>query len=321
MNLSKSAIYSLLALSLAGSAFAQSQAVSSVPGPRELLGLGVNKQATGTQHRAVTASVATPGKAKVYQFASADFPGAATSLVFDRNSGDVIGDSVFTNSFGFTVQNGNYQKFVVPGSIGNELTGINTQGEIVGVYSDSANVVHGFLDNLGTFTTLDIGGAGTTTEPIGINDSGEIVGAYIDAANVNHGFSTPDGTNFAIFDPPGATTTQAAGVNSAGIIVGLYTDSMNVNHGFQYSGGVFTSIDFPAAKGTVAIGINDYNEIAGYFTDAASVNHGFIYANGQFTQVDVAGATGTQLTRIKNKGNVTGTYTDTSMESHGLVGH
>jgi hypothetical protein len=323
MNFHKFTI-TLAALTLATttSMLAQSQAASHVvnTGPLEhLLGLGTHRQqpaaaAVKSVPDAVALGLAT---AKVYHFASADYPGASMSLALDENTTTVVG---FSDLGGFTLRFGIYQVPRVPGSTGSLLTGINTTGEIVGIYFDLSGNQHGFLDNAGTFTTLDIGGGGTTT-PFDINDSGEIVGFYVDTSGVNHGFYTLDsGTTYTVFDVPGATLTQAAGVNSSGTISGLWEDAKNKSHGFLFSGGIFTSVDFPTATGTTAIGINDSNEVAGYFTDAANVTHGFIYSAGNFTQVDVAGASATQLTRIKNKGQITGIYTDSNNEQHGLTG-
>lgn len=318
MQIHKSVRLALVALSFATSSLAWSQSgASPVRGPRELLGLGQNRNAT--QLARYAPSVSPAAAAKVYKFASADFPGAASSLVFDENISTVLGDSAFSSSFGFTLKGGNYAALAVPGSTANQATGINTAGAVVGIYVDFASVAHGFLKNGSTFTTLDL--AGGTIEPIAINDSGEIVGGFIDAASVTHGFSSPDGHTFTTFDVPGSTSTTAAGVNTAGVISGVWSDAANVSHGFIYSGGTFTSLDFPAATATVAIGINDNDEVAGYYEDAANVFHGFVYSNGAFKTVDVAGATGTQLTRIKNNGKITGVYTDSNNESHGLTGH
>lgn len=315
MQIHKSVRLALVALSFATSSLAWSQSGTAPRGPRELLGLGQHPSASS----AATTAVAVIPAAKVYKFASADFPGAATSLVFDENLSTVLGDSSFSSSFGFTLKGGNYSALAVPGSTANQATGINSTGQIVGIYSDFASVVHGFLKSGSTLTTLDL--AGGTIEPIGINDAGEIVGGFIDAASVTHGFSSPDGHNLTTFDVPGATSTTAAGVNTAGVISGVWSDAANVSHGFIYSGGTFTSLDFPSATATVAIGINDSNDVAGYYEDAANVLHGFVYSNGAFKTVDVAGATGTQLTRIKNNGKVTGVYSDSNNESHGLTGH
>jgi len=325
MNISKSTLLALFALSLSTvPAFTQSGARAHHESLTTHLGLGVHHPATSSsQRRSVPDPVALGlATAKVYHFSSVDFPGAAASLVFDTNisTSTTLGDTAFNSSSGFTLHGGLYQLFSVPGSTSNLLTGTNTAGEMVGVYVDFSGNTHGFLDNAGTFTTIDI--AGGTTEPTDINDSGEIVGVFIDSSNVSHGFFTLDsGASFTIFDVPGATLTLAAGVNSAGVISGEWSDSVPKQHAFIFSGGVFTSIDFPLATSTNVIGINDSNEVAGFYGDAANVNHGFLYSAGNFTKIDVAGAAATQLTRIKNKGQITGLYTDSLGESHGLIAH
>jgi hypothetical protein len=261
--------------------------------------------------------------ARVYRFTTADYPGAALSVVFDANPSTIVGDFSFNPSgtppsptTGFVLHSAVYQTLTVPGSLGASiLTGINTSGEMIGVYTDFGGKLHGFLDNAGVFTNIDESSG--TTEPIGINDSGEIVGGHD-----THAFLTADrGATFRDFDVPGATSTQAAGVNSAGDIVGGWVDSTSKSHGFLLSGGIFTSLDFPLASSTTAIGINDSNEIAGAYSDASGATHGFIYSAGAYTRVDVAGATGTQLSRIKNNGRVTGVYSDALNESHGFSGH
>jgi probable HAF family extracellular repeat protein len=261
-------------------------------------------------------------KAKAYKFQSADYPGADTNYVFDKNSTIILGDAAFSSgAFSFTLMGNNYTQLNVPGSSLNESTGINTSGQIVGVYADLSNVIHGFLDTGGVFTTIDVPGANSgTTEVLDINDSGEFVGGYEDSGNVNRGFSTTDGISFVTLSYPGATSTLAAGVNGAGTIVGQWEDALNVDHGFVYQGGVFTPLDFPLSTSTTAIGINDAGEIAGWFTDAGGASHGFLYTRGAYTQVDVGGAKGTELTRAKNNGNITGIYTDNSDETHGVVG-
>jgi probable HAF family extracellular repeat protein len=326
MNFSKFTLLSLVALLLATSTTVLSQSPSATrPGkkqvsPSQLLGLGSRPGAAQARTGPVPDAVALGlAKAKVYHFASADFPGAATSLVFDRNVSTVLGDTSLSNASAFTLRGGTYQLFSVPGSTGNEATGINTGGSVIGIYVDLNGATHGFVDNAGVFTNLDL--AGGQIEPIGINDGGEIVGTFIDSSSVFHGFTTVDnGTSYSLFDVPGSTSTEAAGINSAGTIVGLYTDASSINHGFLFANGTFTSIDFPLATSTTAIGINDSNEIAGFYTDAGGVNHGFIYSAGAFRSVDVAGASATQLTRIKNNGQITGLYSDSASETHGVTG-
>src|SRR6185369_14251571 len=68
-----------------------------------------------------------------------------------------------------------------------EATGISNTGEIVGFFTDAAGKDHGFLDNNGKFTTIDVPGA-TLTHVLGINDNNQVFGFYTGADGVNHGF-------------------------------------------------------------------------------------------------------------------------------------
>src|SRR5436309_14507340 len=66
-----------------------------------------------------------------------------------------------------------------PGAFNTRALGINARGQIVGIYLDSSEEQHGFLDDQGVFTTIDVPFPGVKyTEPQGINDRGQIVGTY-----------------------------------------------------------------------------------------------------------------------------------------------
>jgi probable HAF family extracellular repeat protein len=268
-------------------------------------------------------AVAHPDTAKVYEFTSVDYPGAAQTLVFDTDGTTALGAFVFapgnasSPTTAFTVAGGVYQILNVPNSTASLATGINTSGLIVGAYQDVAGLIHGFAtSDSSTFNDVDFPGV-TNTQAIDVNDAGDIAGDYFDAANVEHGFVSSGGT-FTAIDFPGATSTAVAGINANGDVVGGYTDTTG-SHGFLRSGGVFTPINFPLASSTTAFGINDNGDIAGFYTDTAGKTHGFVYADNTFSTVDVAGASATQLTRIKNWEQVTGLYTDALSEEHGLT--
>jgi probable HAF family extracellular repeat protein len=261
--------------------------------------------------------------ADVYEFTSADYPGAALSEVFDTDGTTALGGFIFAPgnasslAIAFTVAGGVYQILNVPNSAASIATGINTSGLIVGAYQNVAGSIHGYSTSDGsTFNDVDFPG-GNNTQIIDVNDAGDVVGTYSDAANVEHGFVRSGGT-FKVIDFPGGTDTAVAGINTNGDIVGGYTDATG-SHGFLLSGGVFTPINFPLASSTTAWGINDDGDIAGVYTDTAGKSHGFVYADKNFSTVDVAGASGTQLTRIKNSGQVTGFYIDALSENHGLI--
>ena len=293
---------------------------------RKLMHLDSHPKAVKSQRPAFDAVALGLAKVKVYKISSADYPGAGLSIVFDENDTTIIGNAEFGNTppFGFTLTGTTYQQLNLPGVSVNEITGINTAGRIVGIYLDSSNLEHGFVETSGIVTNIDNPvGAPNTTVLFDINDHGEMVGAYSDASNNSHAFSTTDGVSFHNFDYPGATATIAAGVNLAGAIVGQWTDASSVDHGFLLKGSTFKSFDFPGAVSTTAICINDSGAIAGYFTDASSLSHGFIYSGNTFTQVDVSGAAQTELTRVKNNGRITGVYIDSNTpnpESHGFTG-
>lgn len=300
----------------------ESSLAARVLGPVHLGPYAVKPKSNAAPARdAVSMGLAT---AKVYKFASADYPGAAISIVFDENitTLTILGGTQFTNASGFTLKAGNYQLLTLPGSLDNIPTGINSTSVIVGQYADTSNTVHGFRFSGGVVTNIDDPNATTgNTLPYDINDNGEIVGSYQDSSKVMHGFVTSDGVNFATIDFPGALGTIVTGVDTAGDIVGQWQDTSMMYHGFLLQNSVFTSFDFPLATSTTPFGINDYGEIAGFYMDTNNVNHGFIYTGGNFVRIDVSGAIGTQLTRIKKQGQITGTYTDSSKESHGLTGH
>jgi len=261
--------------------------------------------------------------AKVYAFASVDYPGAAQSSVLDSDGTTAVGAFVFDPDSApsaltaFTFAGGVYQILTVPSSTLSVATGINGAGLIVGLYVDLAGVLRGFANNGGTFSSVDFPGA-SGTQVIGVNDAGQMVGDYFDAADVEHGFVSSGGT-FTAIDFSGATSTAAAGINAAGDIVGGWSDAAG-SHGFLLQAGVFTPINFPLATSTRPLAINDTGEIAGSYNDAAGNSHGFIYAGGAFSTVDVAGARATFLTRVKNGGLVTGVCYDALNEGHGLTG-
>lgn len=84
-----------------------------------------------------------------------------------------------------------------PGTIfcGTGGVGINTAGDITGVYVDPDGLLHGFLRLAnGTLNSFDAPGAGTSpggiegTAGIAINDAGKIAGAYADGSNAFHGY-------------------------------------------------------------------------------------------------------------------------------------
>jgi uncharacterized membrane protein len=98
-----------------------------------------------------------------------------------------------------------FMPFDFPFSIQTAAWDMSSQGEVAGVYTDSAKKVHGFVLTLDeslltlginpqfgvngsfSFTSVDFPGA-TATRAYGINKNGTVVGSYVDAAGNTHGF-------------------------------------------------------------------------------------------------------------------------------------
>jgi uncharacterized membrane protein len=111
-----------------------------------------------------------------------------------------------------------------PSWSGYGATGINNAGVTVGGFAE-----HGYLDEHGVFTQLDVPGASFTL-PRGINNHGVIAGVYC-VAEVCHGFTLDHGHLMTV-DVPGATLTDIYGLNDQGQLVGRYIDAKGIDHGF-----------------------------------------------------------------------------------------
>ncbi|HKW49644.1 MAG TPA: hypothetical protein VJN70_19460 [Gemmatimonadaceae bacterium] len=110
------------------------------------------------------------------------------------NNGAVPGGNLviglFTNmqsglAQAYTIQDGVFTSFMVPGSLSTNAWDVNPRGDIVGVYRNAAGF-HGYVRTAAGFTTLDAPGA-SATRAFAINARGDVVGTYV-AGGVTHGF-------------------------------------------------------------------------------------------------------------------------------------
>ena len=177
------------------------------------------------------------------QYTTLDFPGAAgTNLTGINPSGELSGfycsdpacgttGNATTNHSFVVSKKGAFTSFDPPGAVSSTASTVNPSGAVVGAYTDSGGVTHGYLLYHGTFATIDFPGA-TFTFAGGNNPEGDIIGTYSDSANVFHSFLLSNGV-FTSFDPPGTVGfSDASGINPGGIIVGIYLDAAGVEHGF-----------------------------------------------------------------------------------------
>jgi uncharacterized membrane protein len=191
-------------------------------------------------------------------FMTIAYPGANNSYANGiANDGTVVGNAnggisaltyTWTPSQGFNVF-----------SPGTEAYGINTSGQIVGIFAGGS-----FLrDALGNYTQITIGAYSTTA--IGINNMGRIVGAAQDSfSGPQFAFVREISGAFSSFQVPGSPSTEAHGINSSGQIVGYYSSSGGRSQGFlRDANGDITTIMFPGAQQTSLFGINDAGAIVG----------------------------------------------------------
>jgi hypothetical protein len=96
-------------------------------------------------------------------------------------------DTTLNRGRGYILRDGVVIPFDYPGATLTQAWDVNAQGDVVGVYRDSAGRIHGFLRSAhGEFSSIDVPNA-TLTRAFGINTSGDIVGTYI-AGGVQRAF-------------------------------------------------------------------------------------------------------------------------------------
>jgi len=225
-------------------------------------------------------------------FTRQNVPGAdgGTQVTGISGTGTTVGFSItggVTN--GFAQTGGTFTTVNTPGSVFNQLLGINKAGTVAAGYFSATDVggatgqqaitVAGGPSFIApVFTNINAAlPANTNSQATGVNDSGLVVGFYLMADGDFSAFTDLSGT-ITSFEAPGSASTQALGVNDLGEIVGDYLDAGGVMHGFLDDAGVFTNIDPSGSTGTTANGINDQGRIVGFFTDANNNTIGFVTA-------------------------------------------
>jgi probable HAF family extracellular repeat protein len=208
-----------------------------------------------------------------------------------------------------------------PGAAATTPKGINSKGEIVGFYKDSAGATHGFLFANGQFTSVDVPGA-SSTQATAINAGEDIAGLYVDSAGT-HGFVLSAG-QFNSIDVAGASLTDIWGINGDGDLVGFTSDGKAFHGFFQIEDMGLNLLDFPDAATTLAFGINCQGRIVGQYTASDGNTHGFLRGrDGAFTVFDMPGdvnpKVGTQARGINSAGQIVGWFTDTGGSNHGFL--
>ena len=270
------------------------------------------------------------GKITTFDDPNAQFP--VPTVV---NAFGVIAGSEFPNSSRFQRQGfvrsplGKITQFnpspvIAPDDTDVNVTGINSQGVVVGFYADTLLFDQSFLRTPdGKITVVDLVGPGAFpgTFITAINDAGECTGAYTPNQSFDSsGFLRRRDGSVTSFTVLNATSTFPTAINLRGEIAGYWSDSIT-NHGFvRNAGGRITTIDFPGAESTTVSGIDLRGRVAGSFYDAGGFSHGFIReVNGAFRKIDAPGAENTFVTSMNELGEAIGNFDGSNGVSGGFV--
>jgi hypothetical protein len=213
-----------------------------------------------------------------------------------------------------------------PGSLVTYAQGLNDAGNVVGIYLDSQQQVHGFLLQGIAYTSIDFPGA-VATEALGTNKHGDIVGDYTDTAGTVHGFVLTNG-RFLEVDAPFASGLSISAINDSRIVVGTYSSGSTIasfsgplGHLQPFSFPQLSPLDvveYPATFTTYANGLNNSQEIAGGIGGVASNGlpvAAYVANAGLFEPVAPGteffdGAQTSQVTGVNDAGVVSGSFTD-----------
>jgi hypothetical protein len=187
-----------------------------------------------------------------------------------------------THGFERNPNTGVYGTVGFPGTVFNQLLGVNDHGQASGYYSNSINNStpdFPYIYDIGghVFEVLYIPGAVGGAQATGINNSQQVSGFYIDKAGKNHGFFLNFGS-LTTLDFPGSIFTQALGLNNVNEVVGSYQDNAGASHGFVYNTVTkkYQSVDDPNGIGTTVVnGTNDKHQLVGFWGTNPN-NTGFV---------------------------------------------
>jgi hypothetical protein len=164
-----------------------------------------------------------------------------------------------------------YRTIDFPGAIATGIVGgPNPQGTSVGNYTDTKNVIHGFVLRNDVFTSFDPPGS-TQTLPNWISPQGVIVGSYLDSSGASHGFILNAGV-YKKIDFPGAAGTILASLNPSGQMTGIWcavaSGASGVTHSVLVSRtGALRVFDPPGAISSTASTVNPSGVVVGGYTD------------------------------------------------------
>ncbi|MBV9063558.1 MAG: hypothetical protein JOY77_11620 [Alphaproteobacteria bacterium] len=207
---------------------------------------------------------------------------------------------------------------------------VSQLNKVIGSYRDTAGVEHGFLEPLdgSNYTTFDLGGSSTGTEPRGFGYHGSIVGvAPTPGFSVGQEFLRKPNGAFSVLRHGGTPLDGVlSGLNGLGAGVGDYYDATGTRNGYLGVEDKFKKNFRLRISGYLQNsprGIDHNNDVAGYFIDAAGAQHGFVQNASMVQVVDYPSdsAVLAALEAINDGGDVSGQWNDAAGNAHAFVLH
>ena len=210
---------------------------------------------------------------------SGGFNAGAIAFYGINNKGAAAGWCADTTSgldIGFVWAKGKFTAIKFPKAISTQAEGINDNGDVVGLYIDSAGSQHGYVKKGSKYTSIDVKGD-TSSEAWGINNSGQIAVFAINSAGGFDSFLYNGKTFKKVSDPKAGTTgTILRIVNNKGDLAGAYFDSNGFEVGFLRHAGKYYDVKDPKAdNNTRPDGLNTKLVIVGRYTPSDGSNVGF----------------------------------------------
>ncbi len=203
---------------------------------------------------------------------------------------------------------------VMPGNTQSIATGINSQGQVVGVSYTTHDVINGY--DAGAKSFLYSGGQVNQINPLGgpanaINDSGQVVGGFylgINNAGQYIGIDNNGVENVYTNGQATALPLVALAINNAGAIVGdVLTNGAHNSLATMYANGQTTDLSQATGlQNSAAVGINNNGDVLITGSNGNGV-HSFLYVNHIMTDLTgLPGGAGKIATALNDSDQIVG---------------
>jgi probable HAF family extracellular repeat protein len=158
------------------------------------------------------------------------------------------------------------------GSTDSEGVGINTAGNVVGVYHNASGDQRPFVYTNGVARDLGFSGCANC-----INDAGQIGG--FENTNGHLGFIISGGLKQYV-GTLGGTDTEVGKINTNGLAVGNSLTSGGTFHAYSFKNGIMRDLGTLGGDSSGAYGLNNLGQIVGEAKDAQGVFRAYVYRGG-----------------------------------------